>query len=83
MRRFQFCLIAAFLKEGARRQLSLLRKANLKNATDLADALLMTILPQTFLALVRCHFMALALLSAWHNLLWLIVKLTPILSVAV
>jgi hypothetical protein len=35
----------------------------------LADALLMTILPQTFLTLVGRHFMALTLLSAWHSTL--------------
>jgi len=47
----------------------------------LAHALLMAILPKTLLALVRCHFMALTLLSAWHNIVGrssLIEKDTPI-----
>ncbi len=33
----------------------------------LADALLVTILPKAFLALMGCHFMTLALFSAWHT----------------
>jgi hypothetical protein len=33
---------------------------------QLPDALLMTILTETFLPLVSGHFMALTLLSAWH-----------------
>ena len=35
----------------------------------LTNALLMTILTQTFLPFVGGHFMALTLLSAWHDLL--------------
>jgi len=38
----------------------------------LSDALLMTILPQTFLPFVGGHFMALTLFSAWH--FWRIMK---------
>ncbi len=40
-----------------------------KNGADpdrLTNALLMTILTQTFLPFVGGHFMALTLLSAWH-----------------
>ena len=67
VRRFHFLLYCLLHTSKASCAESSREALDLTMRHWLANALFMTILPQTFLTLVRCHFMALTLLSAWHR----------------